>query len=185
MSFTTRETMRHRGSIVDDPWELAGELSNGDQLLPLDVEGLPLLRGEEAYARTDAALWRWLAQEVMYEHSTVLGGGLLLTATSFIGNQRRRAAAEREAAPQWRPLGVCPVLGTDRRLLVWHYGAWWSVWYADVIGCQYDAWAEALTLTFANDAPSCLSGPGVAAFAVALAWIAATMSVPTPQTIQP
>jgi len=103
----------------------------------LRLGGVPLLDGEAAYAEIDAEASRWLAQDAIYERrSLLLGGPIVMTATalaSCAANRRRRSAAERAAAPQWRPLGLVRVVASDLRLLVYHEDAWWSVWY-DAVG---------------------------------------------------
>ncbi len=60
----------------------------------------------------------------------------------------RRRDAEALAAAQWRPLGPLRILATDRRLLVWHDGAWASVWYHAIRELRPDLDADRLDLTF-------------------------------------
>lgn len=94
---------------------------------------------------------------VPYERRTLLVGGPILFAASAtasaVGNRRRRAAAERLAAPQWRCLGPLRVLVTCDRLLVWHEGSWASVWFASVVDIEHDPANGTLDLYFADDPP--------------------------------
>lgn len=162
-------------SVLDEARDLVESLSTGCRLDPLALDGLPLLDDEHAYAEVDATAWRWVALSVAYEQRALLVGGPLLMCTtgilSAVANGRRRREAERSAAPQWRALGPVRVVATDRRLLVWHLGAWWSVWFDAVSGVHPDLAAHRLDLTFGHDAPYRLEGPAVPLLAVALAWL--------------
>lgn len=165
-----------RPSALDDARQLAESLAQGAQLEPLHVEGLPLLHGESAYAEVDVEAWRWLAADVVYERrSTLLGGPVVMTVSalaSATGNRRRRLAAERAAAPQWRPLGIIRVVVTDRRFLVWHESAWWSLSFDAVVAWEVDAGAPALTLSVREVAPYRVVGPSVPLLVVVLLWLA-------------
>lgn len=165
-----------RPSALDEARRLAESLARGAQLEPLHVAGLPLVLGEHAYAEVDVVAWRWLAADVDYERrSTLLGGPVLMTVSalaSATGNRRRRLAAERAAAPQWRPFGLVRVVVTDRRLLFWHEGAWWSVSFDAVALWDVDAGASALTVSLSVGAPYRLSGPSVPLLVLVLLWLA-------------
>lgn len=157
---------------------LATSLVAGYRLDPLALDGVPLLAGEHAYAEVDAVAWRWLPLDgAEYERRALLAGGpLLMCATgvlSVIGNSRRHRAAERAAAPQWRPLGPVRVVATERRLLVWHGQAWWSVWFDAIAGLHPAIEDQRLDITFHSDPPYRLAGPDVPVLAVVLAWLAA------------
>lgn len=150
-------------------------LGQGEQLEPLRLDGLPLLVGESAYAEIDAEAWRWLTQDVVYERrSLLLGGSIVMTAgwlASCVGNHRRRLAAERSAAAQWRPLGLVRVVATDLRLLVWHAGTWWSVWYNGIAGCHLESDGCSLVLVFDREPPYRICGASVAILPIVLVWI--------------
>ena len=165
-----------RPTALRDARRLAELLAQGAQLEPLHVDGLPLVHGEHAYAEVDVEASRWLPADVLYERrSTQLGGPVLMTASAFVsatGNRRRRLAAERAAAPQWRPLGSVRVVATDRRLLVWHETAWWSVWFNEVTAWDVDARASALTLSLSNGAPYRFVGDSVRLLVLVLLWLA-------------
>ncbi|MEO7571249.1 MAG: hypothetical protein ABIX10_02320, partial [Acidimicrobiales bacterium] len=111
--------------------------------------------------------------QVAYERRTLLFGGPYLMAltgiASAIGNGRCRQAAQRAAAPQWRPLGPLRIVVTSQRLLVWFEQAWWSVWYSAVTDIRPDPANRALDLYFDTDPPYRLVGPHVPALAVMLA----------------
>ncbi|MEX2548447.1 MAG: hypothetical protein WD830_11785 [Chloroflexota bacterium] len=153
---------------------LAAALSDGGQLVPKAIEGVPLAAGELAYGDLFPHGWRYFGLEaVAYERRTLLAGGPLLMAmtgvASAIGNRRRRQAAELMAAPQWRPLGLLRVVVTSERLLVWHENDWWSVWFANVTDVRPDAVNGVLELVFDSDPPYRLAGPGVASLGAVLA----------------
>lgn len=159
---------------VAEAERLAAALSNGGQLVPKAVEGVPLAAGEVAFADLHAHGWRYFGLEaVPYERRTLLAGGPLLMAVtgvaSAMGNRRRRRAAERMAEPQWRPLGLLRVVVTSERLLVWHENEWWPVWFANVTDVRPDAANGVLDLVFEADPPYRLAGPDVASLGVVLA----------------
>ncbi len=162
---------------LDDARRLAESLARGAQLDPLLIDGLPLVCGEHAYAEVDVGAWRWVAQDVVYERRSMLVGGPMLMAVSALasaaGNRRYRRAAEQAAAPQWHSLGTVRVVATDRRLLVWHEGAWWSVWYRAVAGVHIDADGYGLMLKLRQEAPYRLAGESVPLLVVAVAWLTA------------
>lgn len=165
-----------RTPAMDEARRLADSLAKGARLEPLHVDGLPLVHGEHAYAEVDGEAWRWLAADVLYERrSTLLGGPVLMTVSalaSATGNRRRRLAAERASATQWRSLGIVRAVATDRRLLVWHESAWWSVSFDAVAAWDVDPVSPALTLSLTEGAPYRLAGPSVPLLVVVLLWLA-------------
>lgn len=165
-----------RPSALDKVRQIAESLAQGAHLEPLHVDGLPLMHDEHAYAEVDVDAWRWLPTDVVYERrSTLLGGPVLMTASALVsatGNRRRRLAAERAAAPRWRPLGIVRVVATDRRLFVWHEGAWWSVWFDAVAAWDVDAGIPAFTLSLSEGAPYRLVGDSVPLLILVLVWLA-------------
>jgi hypothetical protein len=161
---------------IQAAWSLAASLRDGCRLEPLLLDGVPLIGGEHAYAELDMTGWRWLPLDsVEFEQRALLfGGPVLMCATglaSAVGNRRRRREAERAAAPQWRPLGPLRVVVTERRLVVWHGGAWWSVWLDAIRRAHADPAALRLDLVFHRDAPYRLEGSDVPVLAVVLAWL--------------
>lgn len=161
---------------VDAACSLAASLRDGCWLEPLSLDGVPLIEDEHAYAELDVAGWRWLHLDGLEyaQHALLVGGPLLMCATgiaSAVGNRRRRREAERAAAAQWRPLGPIRVVVTERRLLVWHAGAWWSVWLDAIREMHADPRSLRLDLVFHEDAPYRLEGPDVPVLAVVLAWL--------------
>lgn len=154
---------------IETARRLAEALDNGGWLQPVAVEDAPLDPGEEAYADLLANGWRYHAADVQYDHRTVMfGGPFLFAATalaSYAANRRRRREAERLAAPQWRPLGPLRVVVTSCRLLVLRERAWHSVWYSAVTDVGSTPVSVTLDLTFSNDPPYRLVGPGVCALA--------------------
>lgn len=124
---------------------------------------IPLSSGEVLHAQAEAAGWRFHGLDVVVEQRRplVFGGPVafgLAAAASAIGNRRARSNAERLAAPQWRPLGVMPVLATNQRLLVFHDGVWGSVWYSAIRQLIPRPTEGRLELLFEDDPPYLLVG---------------------------
>jgi hypothetical protein len=158
---------------ISEAARLARTLGEGGWLEPRTTEGVPLEAGEATYAELRATGWRYFGLGgVFYERRTVLAGGpfvMAMTAlASAVGNHRRRQAAERLAAPQWRPLGPLRVVVTSARLLVRHEQAWSSVWFSGTCDLRLDPPRQALDLFFEGDPPYRLAGPGVPALGVML-----------------
>ena len=154
---------------------LTQALADGVVPEPVPVLDAPLQVDEHAFAVVTLDGWRYVGQpDCAYERRAVLvGRPALLTAcavASALGNWRRRNAAQRAAAPQWRPLGVLRVVVTGERLLVWHECSWWSVWLSTITGMTIDAQTGALDLFFVDDPPYRLAGPGAEQVAAYLAW---------------
>jgi hypothetical protein len=133
--------------------------------LPTLVSPVPLADGEVLHAQIDAQGWRFRGVDVVYEQRRAVAAGIVTfgvaTALASIGNRRARRRAEELAVPQWRPLGMMPVLATNQRLLVFHERVWQSVWYSGI--CQLipspaDGYLE---LRFEADPPYLLSGEWV------------------------
>jgi hypothetical protein len=119
-----------------------------------------LLRAERPLEAAAVHGWRYEPADATYERQTLLLGGPIGFAisglASALGNRRARRNAELAAAPQWRPLGPLEVIATTDRLLVWHDGAWSSVWYSAITRVRHTpAWLE---LQFATDPPYLLAG---------------------------
>jgi hypothetical protein len=116
-----------------------------------------LLPNEVAHIKADALGWRWEPSEATYDRNILLLGGpvgmAITGVASVVANRRARRRAERVAAPAWRPLGPLVIIATDRRLLVWHQAAWWSVWYAAIVGVRHDPAVHQIDLYFGTDAP--------------------------------
>lgn len=158
---------------------LADALASDGWLEPRPVHDAPLGPGEVAYADLSADGWRYFGLDsVAYERRALLvGGPCLMAITAFItamGNWRRRQAAERAAAPQWRPLGHLRVVVTSDRLLVWHAGGWWSVWFSSIAAVRSDPARWTLDLLFDADAPYRLIGVEMPCLAVVLSHAATT-----------
>lgn len=161
-------------TAFDTAHHLADGLRNGGWLEPVAIDGLPLEAGEHAFADLHASGWRHYAlDQVAYERRTILFGSPFLIAltgiASAIGNTRGRQAAERAAAPQWRPLGPLRIVVTSQRLLVWFEQAWWSVWSSAITDMRLDPASRCLDLYFAADPPYRLVGSQIPALAVMLA----------------
>lgn len=154
---------------INSEWDAAVDLANRVATgsgLPNLASPVLLDAGEVLHADVAAEGWRYCAADVTYTepHVVAIGGPLmfgLVAAGSAVARRRARREAEALAAPQWRPLGALRILATDRRLLVWHEGAWASVWYNAIRELRPDLEAGRLDMTFENDPPYCLAGPWV------------------------
>lgn len=158
------------GSEWDAAVVLANRVADGGGL-PSIPSPVLLDAGEVLHGDLSAQGWRFHGADVAYAapHAVATGGPLmfgLVAAGSATARRRARREAEVLAAPQWRPLGTLRILATDRRLLVWHEGAWASVWYHAVREFHPDLEAARLDLTFDDDPPYCLAGPWVPLLAV-------------------
>lgn len=145
--------------------DLANRVAAGGELPSLSSPVL-LDAGETLHADVTAEGWRFHGADVAYAapHAVAIGGPLmfgLAAAGSAAARRRARREAEALAAPQWRPLGELRILVTARRLLVWHGGAWASVWYHAIREIRPDLEAQRLDMTFDDDPPYCLAGPWV------------------------
>lgn len=149
------------------------EIAAGKRLPEL-ISPVALEVGEVLHASVEADAWRFQGVDVPYvqRHGFAVGGlitfGITAAATA-LANGRARAEAEQMAAPQWRPLGQVPVMATSHRLLVWHEGAWASVWYQAVRQLRPALAESRLELFFEDDPPYLLQGPAVPYLAVVLA----------------
>lgn len=158
---------------------LAGALAGG-AALPMLPSPFLLDDGEAVHANLPAHGWRYHSLDVVVEEQRFLavGGPVvfgLTAAASAVGNRRARAAAERLAAPQWRPLGVLPILATSRRLLVFYEGQWASVWYPAIRQMIPDVDNDRLELIFESDPPYLLCGPWVPYLTVVLTAVLAEL----------
>lgn len=138
------------------------------------VSPVALEVGEVLHATGDVDAWRFQGLDVPYVQRRGFAVGGLITfgvtaAATAAANRRARAEAERTAAAQWQSLGQVPLMATSHRLLVWHEGAWASVWY-EAIRQMRPALAEGrLELFFEADPPYLLQGSAVPYLAVVLA----------------
>jgi hypothetical protein len=150
-------------------WSAAVGLANrvaADGELPSLPSPVLLDAGEVLHGDLTAEGWRFHGADVSYAapYAVAIGGPLmfgLVAAGSAAARRRARQEAEALAAPQWRPLGELRILATDRRLLVWHDGAWASVWYHAIRELRPDLDGARLDMTFDDDPPYCLAGPWV------------------------
>ncbi|WCO67967.1 hypothetical protein PO878_04420 [Iamia majanohamensis] len=143
--------------------QLANRVASGGHL-PIIPSPVLLDADEALHGDLPAQGWRFHGADVTYAAPRVvaIGGPLmfgLTAAGSAVARRRARIAAEGLAAPQWRPLGALRILATDQRLLVWHNGAWASVWYSVVRELRPDLERQRLDMTFESDPPYCLVGP--------------------------
>lgn len=166
---------------INNEWDAAIGLANrvaaGGEL-PQLASPVLLDAGETLHADVPAEGWRYHAADVTYAQprAFAIGGPLvvgLVATASAVARRRARREAEAVAAPQWRPLGSLRILATDRRLLVWHEGAWASVWYDAIRELRPDLEAGRLDMTFENDPPYCVAGRWVPYLTVLVATVLA------------
>ena len=166
---STRTEPATDGADQTQAWYAATELADwvcGGGHLPKMPSPVLLDGGEVLHADLPAQGWRFHGADITYvaPHVVAIGGPLmfgLTAAGSAIARRRARHEAEALAAPQWRPLGALRILVTDRRLLVWHKGAWASVWFSVIREIRPDLAVGRLDMTFEDDPPYCLAGPWV------------------------
>lgn len=160
-----------------DSWaaaeRLADAIAAGGNLPELASPAL-LEVGEVLHATLDVEAWRYLALDVTYPQTRgfIIGGPIMFgigAAAKATANRRARAEAERLAAPQWRSLGQVQMLATSHRLLVFHEGAWASVWYNAIRQIRPALAQDRLELYFEDDPPYLLQGPSVPYLAVVIA----------------
>lgn len=171
------DATRGRPVSPDSSWDLAEQLAEeiaAGQRLPELVSPVILEAGEVLHATVDAGAWRFQGLDVQYVQRRGFAFGGLITfgvtaATTAAANRRARLEAEQIAAPQWRPLGQVPVMATSHRLLVFHGGAWASVWYEAIRQLRPALDDGRLELFFEDDPPYLLQGPAVPYLAVVLA----------------
>jgi len=166
------------GSEWDAAVALANRVAAGGEL-PTLASPVLLDAGELLHADVHAHGWRYCAADVTYTepHAVGIGGPLmfgLVAAGSAVARRRARRDAEALAAPHWRPLGALRILATDRRLLVWHEGAWAPVWYHAISELHPALDVGRLDMTFETDPPYSLAGPWAPYLAVVLATCLAT-----------
>ena len=166
---STRTEPATDGADQTQAWNAATELADwvgSGGHLPNMPSPVLLDLDEVLHADLPAQGWRFHGADVTYvaPHVFAIGGPLmfgLTAAGSAIARRRARHEAEALAAPQWRPLGALRILVTDRRLLVWHKGAWASVWYGVIREIRPDLAVGRLDMIFEDDPPYCLAGPWV------------------------
>src|SRR5437870_1671524 len=103
------------------PRELAENLAaavGGGDALPVVRSPVLLGHDEILHAQMLLAGWRFAAVDVLVDQRRVLalGGPLqfgLAATVNAVRNRSARIRAQQLAAPQWRPLGVMPVLATN------------------------------------------------------------------------
>ena len=180
------------GERVEDggAWDAAIDLarwviSNGGR--PTMPSPVVLDPGELLHADLWAHGWRYQAIDVVYQAPRVVAfGGPMVFGLAALGSaaarRRARLDAEARAMPQWRPLGVLRVLATNRRLLVWHDGAWASVWLNSILELHPMLDARRLDLTFEGDPAYCLTGSWVPYLAVVVGTVMAELRSFEPAT---
>lgn len=157
--------------------DLVRRVASGSEL-PRVASCVALDVDEVLHVDVPASGWRYHAVDVTYAAPRVVAFGSpllvgLVAAGSVAARRRARRAAEALAAPQWRSLGALRILATNRRLLVWHEGAWASVWYDAIRELRPDLDIGRLDVTFADDPPYCLAGPWMPYLTVVVATVLA------------
>jgi hypothetical protein len=120
--------------------ELALAIKNGTDIptVPCPIRLQP---GERCFGAGDVGVMQHLSAEV--EWTQKRGGGwgigsmLVMGAANAVGNSSRKAAARRQAAPQWRPVDRGPMWLTNQRFAI-QGSNWIDLWHTNVNLSQCD-----------------------------------------------
>jgi hypothetical protein len=96
---------------------------------------IQLAPGEQCYAQGVGQIFVFQEGDPSYVHKSAFGfglTGLAMVAGTAIGNSNRRARAEREAAPAFRPADYGPLYVTDQRFAIQGQRQWIDLWYHNV-----------------------------------------------------
>lgn len=161
-------------------WDYAHQIARalwaGDPIPTIGVHG-PVLEGDEAaylfatatYSRFAAGDDRYDALNVVVLARPAITAGTL--ALQGIVNHRRKAAARRAAAPQWRATRDVHVVATSERLLTNTAAGWISFWHDAVTEFYVDLYGWTMTLGFGDQCPPLkLTGLPVPAISVLSAY---------------
>lgn len=142
----------------------AAALRAGHPPTPVSVFGPVLEPGEHALLTTDASYSRYHGSNASYSSLPLMVAGrpaVMLGALAIQGvvNHRRKAAAQRQAAPQWRWHQTSSVIvTTDRLLCTTQPHGLISFWFGDCTEFHPDLQQWTLTMNFGSVAPVRLSG---------------------------
>ena len=138
-------TVNHGGpaAYTSPAVDLAMALRRGSLPAPIQVP-FPLTQGEQCVGIFDGPQEQWLAGSGEYVHKSVawaggVGGLMLGGAMNMIGNSRRRAAAAREAAEQWRWVDHVRAYVTTERIALQGARDWQDYWYSELRTLNFDA----------------------------------------------
>ena len=131
--------------------ELANALNGGaaPQTVPTRMALRP---GEACFGEIDVQVWQWLEGDGEYVRKSggYYGGGvaglIALRGASAIGNSRRRAAAAREAAAQWRVVDRGRVFLISQRFSIQGETGWRDIWFSGVRMSDCDGVSIALEI---------------------------------------
>lgn len=142
----------------------AAALRAGQPPTPVSMYGPVLTPGEQAWLNVDVDYSRYCGTAASYSSLPLIVAGrpaVMFGALAVQGvvNHRRKAAAERQAAPQWRwNQSTTAIVTTDRLLCATRPHGLVSLWFADCTEFHPDLQQWTLTLGFDSIAPVRLSG---------------------------
>jgi hypothetical protein len=150
----------------------AAALRAGHSLSVVDVYGPVLDVGESALLSTDISYSRYRGASARYSPLPLIVGGrpaVMFGALAVQGviNHRRKTAAQRQAADQWRDHETCGVIVTTDRLIcsTTTHGQL-SFWFGDCNEIHPDLSEWALTMGFDSTYPVRLTGPAAPALSL-------------------
>lgn len=172
MSFVDLQGDPYRAGM-ESARQLASHLRSGGALVPIR-SGMRLQSGESEFTQTQAACSRYFALgDSSYTRSTFLGlgsfGALAFTALgSAAWNSHKRRKAERQAAPQWRPIGQVGVTVTSQRILMLQEMTWESIRFPQILQLSPLVEKYQLDILFEGAPAVRLVGPSVPFISVLL-----------------
>lgn len=150
----------------------ARSLRAGDPPAAVSIYGPLLNSGEDGRFSTNMCYSRWYGGDATYTRSNIFAFGSVPFMIGAFGvnelmNQSRKAAAERDAAVQWRETQMASVVVTSQRLLCGTVQGWLSFWFSAVTEFFPDLDNWTVTLGFEGQtSPLRLSGPPAPAVAL-------------------
>jgi hypothetical protein len=150
----------------------AAALRAGHPLTAVDVYGPVLAEGESALLSTDIGYSRYRGSNARYSPLPLIVGGrpaVMFGALAVQGviNHRRKTAAQRQAADQWRDHENCGVIVTTDRLIcsTTTHGQL-SFWFGDCNEIHPDLQQWTLSMGFDSTYPVRLTGPATPALSL-------------------
>lgn len=156
--------------------QCAAALHAGIQPTPVSVFGPVLEPGEHALLTAEAAYSRYCGTKASYSSLPLVVAGrpaVMFGALAVQGvvNHRRKAAAQRQAAPQWRwHQTTSALVTTDRLLCTTQPHGLVSLWFGDCTEFHPDLQQSTLTLNFGSIAPVRFSGVATPALSLLSAY---------------
>ncbi|RCK68765.1 hypothetical protein DT076_14380 [Desertihabitans brevis] len=157
----TPEGIAHWRRVAAD---LRAQLLAGQAPPSVAVWPVTLRPGENACYDVILRYARFYGTDVSYQHGSTFAFGrpgfvAAAVAATAIGNHRRRAAAQRMAAAQWRETQLTRVVVTDQRVVCDLGGRWLTFDYTAMSAVWPDVSGDAFVAAFHATEPLLLDGP--------------------------